>query len=157
MKMFRSICCLLAFLMMAQIAVAADFQEMEEEARDNLQMSMLEFMSKNDNFNVAEDEINAARLTENKTLRMSITLFMMSMYGIVVSGDNTVEEIKVDILGENGETLMTKVINNKNRDVITLNADYTGEYQVNITPIKINSDDDFFKVGFVSWAMLYEE
>jgi hypothetical protein len=155
--MFRSICCLLAFLMMAQIAVAADFQEMEEEARDNLQMSMLEFMSKNDNFNVAEDEINAARLTENKTLRMSITLFMMSMYGIVVSGDNTVEEIKVDILGENGETLMTKVINNKNRDVITLNADYTGEYQVNITPIKINSDDDFFKVGFVSWAMLYEE
>ena len=157
MKMFRSICCLLAFLMMAQIAVAADFQEMEEEARDNLQMSMLEFMSKNDNFNVAEDEINAARLTENKTLRMSITLFMMSMYGIVVSGDNTVEEIKVDILGENGETLMTKVINNKNRDVITLNADYTGEYQVNITPVKINSDDDFFKVGFVSWAMLYEE
>lgn len=157
MKMFRSICCLLAFLMMAQIAVAADFQEMEEEARDNLQMSMLEFMSKNDNFNVAEDEINAARLTENKTLRMSITLFMMSMYGIVVSGDNTVEEIKVDILGENGETLMTKVINNKNRDVITLNADYTGEYQVNITPVKINSDDDFFKVGFISWAMLYEE
>ncbi|MBQ3922830.1 MAG: hypothetical protein II707_05990 [Spirochaetales bacterium] len=157
MKMFRSICCLLAFLMIAQIAVAGDFQEMEDEARDNLQMSMLEFMSKNDNFNVAEDEINAARLTENKTLRMSITLFMMSMYGIVVSGDNTVEEIRVDILGEDGEVLSTKIINNKNRDVIVMNADYTGEYQINITPVKINSDDDFFKVGFVSWAMLYEE
>jgi hypothetical protein len=155
--MFRSICCLLAFLMIAQIAVAGDFQEMEDEARDNLQMSMLEFMSKNDNFNVAEDEINAARLTENKTLRMSITLFMMSMYGIVVSGDNTVEEIRVDILGEDGEVLSTKIINNKNRDVIVMNADYTGEYQINITPVKINSDDDFFKVGFVSWAMLYEE
>ena len=53
--------------------------------------------------------------------------------------------------------LSTKIINNKNRDVIVMNADYTGEYQINITPVKINSDDDFFKVGFVSWAMLYEE
>ena len=157
MKMFRIICCLWAFLMMAQVAMAADFQEMEDEARDNLQMSMLEFMSKNDNFNVAEDEINAARLTENKSLKLSITLFMMSMYGIVVSGDNSVEEIRVDILGEDGEVLSTKIINNKNRDVITMNAEYTGEYQINITPVKINSDDDFFKVGFVSWAMLYEE
>ena len=157
MKMFRSICCLLAFLMMAQVAMAADFQEMEEEARDNLQMSMLEFRAKNDNFNVAEDEINATRLTENKTLKMSITLFMMSMYGIVVSGDNTVEEIKVDILNEDGKIISTKIINNRNRDVIVMNADYTGEYHINITPVKINSDDDFFKVGFVSWAMLYEE
>ncbi len=157
MKMFRSICCLLAFLMIAQIAVAGDFQEMEEEARDNLQMSMLEFMAKNDNFNVAEDEINATRLAENKTLKMSITLFMMSMYGIVVSGDNTVEEIKVEILDEDGKVLSTKMINNRSRDVIVMNADYTGEYQINITPVKINSDDDFFKVGFVSWAMLYEE
>ena len=157
MKMFRNICCLLAFLMAAQIAMAADFMEMEEEARDNLQMSMLEFMAKNDNFNIAEDEINAARLTENKSLKMSITLFMMSMYGIVVSGDNSVEEIRVDIVGENGDVISTKIINNRNRDVIVMNADYTGEYQINITPVKINSDDNFIKVGFVSWAMLYEE
>ncbi len=157
MKKFVNICCLLAFLLAAQMAAAADFQEMEEEARDNLQMSMLEFMAKNDNFNVAEDEINATRLAENKTLKMSITLFMMSMYGIVVSGDNTVEEIKVEILDEDGKVLSTKMINNRSRDVIVMNADYTGEYQINITPVKINSDDDFFKVGFVSWAMLYEE
>lgn len=157
MKMFRSICCLLALLMAVQTAAGAEFREMEEEARDNLQMSMLEFISKNDNFNIAEDEINAARLTENKTLKISITLFMMSMYGIIVSGDNSIEEIRVDILNEDGKPLMTKMINNKNRDVITLNAEYSGEYQINITPVKINSDDGFFKVGFVSWAMLYEE
>ncbi|MBP5448581.1 MAG: hypothetical protein J6Y01_00520 [Spirochaetales bacterium] len=157
MKMFRNICCLLAFLMIAQVAVAADFQEMEDEARDNLQMSLLEFMAKNDNFNVSEDEINATQLAENKTLKMSITLFMMSMYGIVVSGDNTVEEIKVEVFNEDGKSLMTKMINSKSRDVITLNAEYTGEYQVNITPVKINSDDDFFRIGCISWAMLYEE
>ncbi len=147
MKMFRNICCLLAFLMIAQVAVAADFQEMEDEARDNLQMSLLEFMAKNDNFNVSEDEINATQLAENKTLKMSITLFMMSMYGIVVSGDNTVEEIKVEVFNEDGKSLMTKMINSKSRDVITLNAEYTGEYQVNITPVKINSDDDYFRVN----------
>lgn len=149
---------LILLLVGSMMSYAADDQFADEQARDNLQMSLLDFQSKNDSFSVSEDEINVYRIAQGKTMRMSITLFMMSMYGIVISGDNSVEEIKVEIINEDGDVILNQIMGRQKMEAIMLNAEYTGEYVINITPTKIKADDDdFFKTAFISWAVLYED
>ena len=130
----------------------------ETEAKQNMEKSLLQFKSGNDNLNVSEDSAKTYKIMEGKSLRLKITLFMMSMYGIIVTGENKIKEIKVEVFDEDNKLIHQQKITGNKSDALLINAEYTGEYVVQITPTKIEAGkDDFYKLGWISWAVLYDE
>jgi len=128
----------------------------KDQAIENLEMKLLEFKASNSDLCVSEEPANTYNIMEGKSLKIKITLFLMSAYGVIVATDNNTESSKIEIFNDNQEIIAEKVMKFGDKDILEFSAEYTGEYLVKITPLKVLGSDSI-KMSWISWAVLYDD
>lgn len=128
----------------------------KDQAIENLEMKLLEFKASNSGLCVSEETANTYNIMEGKSLKIKITLFLMSAYGIIVATDNNTESLKIEIINDNQEIIAEKVLKFGDKDIVEFSAEYTGEYLIKITPLKVLGSDSI-KMSWISWAVLYDD